>query len=397
MVQNWRLLAALLSLPILSLCAGEVSIESNLQEIALEETAYNSKLGQKCENRGARRTQAEKPVPEEEAIRSQPVITPQVAPHIVDGTDTFITADFIWWRTNIEAMEYAYGGVSNNGTLVTAGTSTAQQSAQNPDFQYDPGVKVGLGWHFDHDGWDMTAGWTYLASGTQGNSTSAFAGSGAGMTTVQPVALTDGTNVPMNVTTAASKWKQDFNVIDLELGRDFFLSRYLTMRPHLGFKTAWIHETTTNTFTPVAGTVDSTVDNFVTGASLYNNEHMWGLGIRTGFDTGWHISKNWMIYGDLAFTNLWGRFTKAGTTSLTETVGARTTMDTVQTYYTVLPVIEAGIGLSYICWFSKNHYRFETRLGWEEQVWINYNRSQDYTRVGNLSVQGLTLKTMLNF
>jgi hypothetical protein len=403
MVQNWRFIAALLSLPILSLSAGESSNASHLQEIAHGEATYTSQ----SEKRSTpRRNQAEKSVPEEEAMRSQPVITPQVAPLVVDGVNAFVTADFIYWRTNIDGMEYAYGGVGGMIAdapvlipipIATLGTNTARGSAHNPEFKFEPGVKVGLGWHMDHDGWDLVANWTFLASGNRTNSVSAI-DTGTGLIAAQPVFLSE-TSSPsiFYLSHASSHWKQNFNIIDLELGRDFFLSRYLTMRPHIGLKSAWIQETTTNILIP---TYESSGDdlNAITSVSLYNSQHMAGLGIRGGFDTGWHITKNWMFYGDLALTNLWGRVKKVAVGTNTETpAGKITTLNSIQSYYTVIPVIEAGIGLSHIAWFCKNRYRFEARVGWEEQVWLGFNRSQDYTRVGNLSVHGLTIKTMFNF
>jgi len=287
--------------------------------------------------------------------------------------------------------------VVDNGFAVPVGGSTKKGTAQNPNFGFKPGLKFGIGTHFNHDGWDLLADWTYLYGNYRQNTTKVTAGSGRGMTSVQSIVRTNGTTSTLDLSSAISRWKQEFNVIDLELGRDFFLSRYLTMRPHMGFKTAWIHETSQNTLTPVPGTED-VAPNLLNVATLSNSEHMWGIGIRTGFDTGWHITKNWMFYGDLAFTNLWGKFTNTTKEVNSDSIlGQVTTQNYTEHLSTVIPVIEAGLGISYINWFAKNNYRFELRLGWEEQIWLNYNRSQDLVRVGDLTVQGLTLKTMLNF
>ena len=105
-----------------------------------------------------------------------------------------------------------------------------------------------------------------------------------------------------------------------------------------------------------------------------------------------------MFYADLAFTNLWGKFTKTTKEVNTgTTLGSITTQNYVEHLSTLIPVIETGLGISYITWSCCNNYRFEMRLGWEEQIWLSYNRSQDLVRIGDLTVQGLTLKTMLNF
>lgn len=391
MKQQWRLLAALLLLPALPIFSQE---EALTQEIAFEETAYTNvnktNRDQKCNSKKL------KPLPEEAKIRNTPEITPPVAPCIVDGSDTFLTAEFIYWRTYIDAMEYAYGGVADGGFAVPVGSSVSKGSARTPDFSFEPGVKVGLGFHPDHDGWDVYANWTFLSSDTEHNSKNNFAGSGSGMTTVQSVFYTNGSQGPVPVSSASSSWKQDFNVIDLELGRDFFISHRLTLRPQIGLKSAWVHETTTSKFGLDGAPNDG--GGVVTGIQMKNTEHMWGIGIRAGVDSGWHFTKHWMIYGDLAVTNLWGTFHKTAKEWNTESLsGNIMTQNTTESYQTLIPVIEAGLGFSYITWFSDSHYRFELRAGWEEQIWIDYNRSQDFNRVGNLTVQGLTLKAMLNF
>jgi hypothetical protein len=397
MLQNWRLLAILLSLPVLSMTADELTAPLNSQEIALDETAYTTKVGQKS----SVRKKQEKQLPEEEAIRNVPIITPPVAPHVVDGTDTFVYADFIWWQTYIDGMEFAYSGVADNGYAVPVGSSTGSGHAVHPEFQYAPGIKAGFGWHFDHDGWDMQAGWTMLSSNVEQNSLSTFASSGVGMSSIQEVVLNNGSVQTIGLSDASSKWKQDFNVIDLELGRDFFLSRYLTMRPFAGLKSAWIHETTTNTYVAAPGILNSgtvaTPTSTLTSYVLDNYQHLWGIGIRGGVGTGWHITKNWMLYGDMAFTNLWGVFHKSAKGMNNSSVGTSMTLNTSEEYHSIIPVIEAGFGVSYINWFADNRVRYELRMGWEEQVWLDYNRSQDFGRVGNLTVQGLTLKLMTNF
>lgn len=380
MTQYWRHFALLLALPSLSLFAQEA------QEFAFDEANHVSQNDHT--QRSSCRRKAEKPMPEEEAIRSVPVITPSVAPHVVDGSDTFVNVDFIWWKTYIDGMEYAQTGVSDGGFAVTSSSGTSSGSAQIPNFVFQPGVKVGLGWHFDkHEGWDMCLNWTYLASDSQSSSVNTYAGEGSGMKSVQFINLPTGTATVMDLSSASNKWKQDFNVIDLEMGRDFFLSRYLTMRPFVGFKSAWVHETTTNTLVPVHQTG-------ITSVITHNTEHMWGIGIRTGMNTGWHITKNWLFYGDLALSNLWGSFKNKAQQTLN---GGNQTQNTSHSYPSIIPVVEMGVGVGYIGWWCDSRYRFEFRLGWEEQVWLDYNRSQDLYRVGNLTLNGLTLKGQVNF
>jgi hypothetical protein len=361
------------------------------KDVALEESGYVTKAPASNVSRDSlrsRKNKVDRCTPEEEVIRSIPVITPSVAPHICEGTDTFITAEFIWWKTHLDAMEYAIGGFFDGYGVSSGNVSTGK--AETPHFDFDPGVKLGLGWHADHDGWDLYADWTFLISKREKASLNNSLGSGHGMVSAQHANIA-GNLEQVALSSATNLWKQHFNVIDIELGRDFFLSRYLTVRPQIGLKTGWVHEKTqTNLGIANIATVSS--------AEFKNTQNVWGVGVRSGLTSGWHLSKHWQIVGDFALSNFWGNFhRKFEQKNELLTGSVSKTQDTHQSKQSVIPVVETGIALGYVTWFSDNRYRFETRIGWDEQVWIGFNRSQDFVRQGNLSLHGLTFKTQLNF
>jgi hypothetical protein len=66
----------------------------------------------------------------------------------------------------------------------------------------------------------------------------------------------------------------------------------------------------------------------------------------------------------------------------------------------VIPVIEAGLGATYMVWFANERYLLTLKAGWEEQIWLNYNRnilSPIESSSGSLTLQGLTFKVGLAF
>jgi hypothetical protein len=191
-------------------------------------------------------------------------------------------------------------------------------------------------------------------------------------------------------------------VIDLELGRNFFISKHLIMRPFVGFKTAWIHEVLRYSFAPTPNTYDPRASedlplNEILAVYSRRQQHMWGLGLRGGIDTMWHITKNWAFYGDLALTTLWGDFHIKATDKPIESIEYQyETLDIHYSVQTVIPVIEAGLGLAYVTWFSCDDYRFQFQAGWEQQIWTDINYFQQQGS-GSLSTQGLTMKAALTF
>jgi hypothetical protein len=326
-----------------------------------------------------------------EAVTTQPraMITPAVAPRVSDGAGLIFTADFIWWKTNISGMEYATSGVVDTGfVFVPLGQSTKKGRVAQPNFDFEPGFKIGAGLDFAYDGWDLYANYTWLNGDTERNSISARRGRGA--TTLIPIVDAFGFFIISNVIKARSEWRQHFNVVDLELGRNFFISRRLTLRPHFGLKSAWLSE--------------KFVLRYANSESTFLGEQnrrqtLWGIGTRAGLNTVWHFSRNWGLYGDLAATALWSDFhvkTRDRETDVSLTISPRT-LNTKQIITEVIPIFETGLGLTYMAWFNQDECLLQISAGWEQQVWLGYNHFIDFNRTGNLSVHGLTIKVGFAF
>jgi hypothetical protein len=366
-----------------------------------------------------------------EGVTTMPhtVITPAVAPRVENGTGAFVTADFIWWKMHIGQMEYALNGIVDAGNLVPADTSTRKGHVKSPDFDFKPGFKVGAGLKFEHDGWDLYANYTWLKNGESRNHLNGESGKGASSFTnfvapgpfLSPGALLDALFSPgavvgtFNIVNARSLFKQHFNAADLELGRNFFISKYLTLRPHVGLKGAYISDELILHFTPTGGAKGFVGEARVLGITKgkqRKHQKMWGVGTRAGLNAVWHFCKNFGLYGDAAVTAFWSDFhvtSKDVVTARPALLPALgddddsdddsdlTTLNTKEVFQEVTPVVEAGIGLTYMTWFYDETCAFDVRAGWEEQVWIDFNRFMDVGTTGNLSLHGLTIKAGLNF
>ncbi|MCP5509595.1 MAG: MOMP family protein [Chlamydiales bacterium] len=290
------------------------------------------------------------------------------------GADVFITADFILWTPREEGLEYVMTGT---------GAPTGQGSLREPDFGLEPGFKVGLGLNLGHDGWDVFAEYTWLTSSVNDSVNSDNA--------------TWLWNTAAGTTRFSADWDFNFNAIDLELGRNFFVSQYLTLRPHYGFKGTWQDQDyKTTAEIRAAGAL-------VARDRVAQDFDYWGFGIRTGMDTAWHFCKSWSIYGNFAISALWSGFDidRKDTTYTVLTDTSVTTLNTENNFHTILPVLELAIGLRWEIWVSDDDYHFGIDAGWEEQVWWGMNRlivaGQPQRDNGDLTMQGLTLKFRFDF
>jgi hypothetical protein len=335
------------------------------------------------------------PPPQPEGVTSQPkgVITPPVAPRVNHGADVFITADFIWWKAQVAGQDYVEMG-------------SRKRAAHT---KFEPGFKVGLGLDMDHDGWDVYAQYTWLYGPKHTTSTSTSSTTDIGYSTLADtegvfLGIPDPTLTTAPATYASCSKKFTFNVLDVELGRNFFISKRLTLRPNVGLKFSWLNDKLTQTYQyeDTLGTVFSDQDQVT--AKL--KQHLFGVGIRSGVDTVWHFARSWGIYGDLAVTALWGSFHNKSTIKTYDAIdfegnvfSETTSVARKQNSQDIIPVIEAGIGLTYMTWFYDESYMFSLKAVWEEQIWVNYNHIMNMpnNESGNLSMHGLTVEAGFAF
>lgn len=60
-----------------------------------------------------------------------------------------IQATFLYWKATLDTLEYVG---QSNGVNILASTHA---DFREPDFEYDPGVRVGLGYDFGQSNWDV--------------------------------------------------------------------------------------------------------------------------------------------------------------------------------------------------------------------------------------------------
>jgi hypothetical protein len=300
-------------------------------------------------------------------------ITPPAGPTVQNGADVFITADFIYWQASGTGLNYAFNGAPL-GSVDTTG------HMKSPDFTYEPGFKVGLGVLCDHDNWDVYAEYTWLTVSKEDTKSTL---NGTTASPVQIIPTWPGIETALVYQTASGEWSLNFNVLDFEIGRNFWISKRITFRPHLGMKFSWMEQHFNIEGFNFDGT---TADN-----QFKMKQTQFGVGVRTGLDTAYYFDSKWAIYGDFGVTGLYNYFKESrhdytGDT-LENTVSQRPQFLTT--------VVELDLGLRFETIFSKGRYKYLLQAGWETQMWFDQEQFIRFTdhNPGNLSLSGLTIKT----
>ncbi|MBP9841888.1 MAG: MOMP family protein [Simkaniaceae bacterium] len=312
-------------------------------------------------------------------------ITPCAGPRVTAGWDMFITADFIYWTTRVDGL-----GSVMSGFNPSSGSGSGK--VFNPNWQWNPGFKVGIGNNLWHDGWDTFLDFTWIES---------HASRAAEDLTLFPMwNIANQYITPTTGLVFASDvdWSFWMNWFDLELGRNCFLSEYLKLRPFMGLKIAFGMQKYQLQYT-------RQIDiNFQAKDTMSNNFHYFGIGPRAGLNSAWQFSEAWSLYGDFALSLLWSQFRaqrrdEARTMPFSQNPGVFG-LRTKNQVNTCKPVLELGLGLRWETWFSEDDYHFLIQAGWEEQIWISYNqilKLNEEAAHGDLITQGLTVHFRFDF
>jgi hypothetical protein len=353
---------------------------------------------------------------------------PAVRPYTCDGDIVVEVAGF-YWNAHQDGLEFAIAN-SVAAPATTAGDSSALNNLVraeylNPKAKWELGFKLGLGYDSTHDGWDLMLLWTHYRGRAKkeadidlaDNSSllplwSAFSTS-AGVPGV-------GSNNILYATDINAHWKLRLDLVDLELGREFWSSKYLTLRPHIGLRYTWLKQSYDITHQGGAwGAVDGIQPAFNNEVDLRSKFK--GIGVRAGLNSTWMLGRGFAFFGNAAISIVYGRFSvDADENNFLTTAPFSTTevLDTDEHFRSSKGMTDLAFGISWSTMFSDCQYGFTLALAWEHHLFFNQNQFWRVNRVGgqalmaqpnnsgmnvfskqsgDLSTQGWTLSAVFEF
>ncbi|HSX03600.1 MAG TPA: Lpg1974 family pore-forming outer membrane protein [Rhabdochlamydiaceae bacterium] len=282
--------------------------------------------------------------------------------------------------------------------VITTSSSTFSNDLREVDFDWDPGYRVGISYGMMHDQWDTQAYYTWFkttgkdhVSSLPGAVHSTFLGNFY-------IDNQDGKGLSgPSYQEASIQWTIHFNMFDWELGRNFWVSNSLAIRPFVGVKGGWIDQSIHSKWQDPA--LSATLF-FNTGTENLKN-NFWGIGPAAGINTRWNLFNfgchSFDLFGDFSGAIMWGHWT----------FGDLFKNDIDQVVSVDLNPIKSGasmlrtfMGFSWKAFFSQNRTQFSAKLGYEMQFWLD--QLQFYSFVGGrlnneLTLQGGTLEFCFDF
>ncbi|MBS0628695.1 MAG: hypothetical protein JSS30_00550 [Verrucomicrobia bacterium] len=317
---------------------------------------------------------------------------PPVCPAGCNG-DFEITVAAFYWSSHIDGMEYAIDTEVTQPAAQTIANNTvfnqlANAEYKHPNSKWDWGFKVGIGYCSPCDGWDLNLLWTWY----RGRSSNELDADTTDNRAILPL-WSDFANAQGGVLFATSSdihWKLKLNLVDLELGRGYWVSRYLNIRPFVGLRYASIKQHTDisyngGSWAQVAGTGPGSQNAFNDHVDLENDYR--GAGLRAGLGSEWNFGCGWALYGNLAASIIYGRFSLDHEELIRlANVSPRSTANVLETNESLRvcrAILDMSLGIQWSTMFCSCKYGFTAMLGWESHVFFDQNQLWRVNRVGS--------------
>jgi hypothetical protein len=205
----------------------------------------------------------------------------------------YFFGDALYWHANVGNSDWAF--VNNN-----VAAQPVSGSNKEVTFKWNWGFRIGLGLNLDHDQWDTDLYYTWFRNTSDSSSVNAPAPAAANSID---------SNLSSTFGVASAKSKLNFNVLDWELGRWFYVSNSISLRPHAGLKAAWINLKQDETIASASYTIENKNDSWAIGPSGgVNSNWYFGCGNTMGDRGQVRDRPHFSIFGDFAGALLYTHF-----------------------------------------------------------------------------------------
>lgn len=317
---------------------------------------------------------------------------PNISPRTSGNWDLFADT-FAWYATEQASSVWA--------DILNIGDNTSSFVAQNLSFDWDFGFRVGSGYNLEYDQWDTQLYWTWFRTKAHQSKElfPEFLPVGGGVLVTEEIhpEFFAADLSPDFAQSASIRWTLLFNMVDWVLGRSYWISKGLSLRPFIGLKGGWIDQS-----------IHVDYDNLIINSALTESsakEHVknyfWGIGPVGGLNTKWKL-RNFgthfpSFFGDFSAATMWGTWICKDVYNVS--TGEKITVNSRHSTLGAL-MFRGFMGLGWDVDFNKGRSHFASRLGYEMQLWVNQLRvatSQLVRLHGDLTLQGVTFNCRFDF
>jgi len=345
-----------------------------------------------------------------------------------DGMGWSLSLDVLYWQSKIGGSTYC---AINDGLVPSPINFTI--SPREPNFQWAWGFKIGAGYNFDHDKWDTKLKYTFFRNHGKDYVNSLSLPSaivspmievGAPLTYASAINYEEKNVVLSYADETKTSLKNRYDDLYLDLGRDFFVSKYLSLRPSFGAEAAWFTFTSNTKFSggqeinlpvpQIANNVDVATNDYqlpdqfsFTQTRTIDDigdcvlqtvftEKFVGIGPRAALDSRWHLGEGFSIYGDVNAALLYGYFKN----NLSQKYGDQPNNEirAHYKYHRLVPTAKFELGVVYDKYIMCETQHVSMALGYENQYYWDVFVPTAYLGMpAGVGMYGVNLKFQWDF
>lgn len=316
------------------------------------------------------------------------MINPPARPVVKDGVDLWLQAEALFMHATEDGIHY--GIKLDNG-------NTRDGHVKNVSYDWSWGWRAGLGYNLPHDGWDMLLNYTWLRSHESSKADGAIHQTWTNPTEAVASAI---------VNRGKGKTSLHFDYLDFQMGREFFVSKWLTLRPFVGARGLWAHRNLTVKYR--GGELSTAPFANVVKLKEKLNNRLMGGGLLTGLDTQWGLGEGWSVYGQFALSLIYGTQRLHEKQDQYSPANVRTRIAHFKDHWTnVRTMTDLGAGLRWDRLLDNDYYRIRLQLGWEQHILAGFDKDINFTddvvqgkftiNQGDFALSGLSFQARFDF
>lgn len=286
--------------------------------------------------------------------------------------DFSLYTETLYWTACQDGIPY---GTQSHIAPVTPGSPIEVRSnVKDPHNQWDWGYRVKLGYSLPCDCWGLSLNWTHFHTRSKAHHHEDFEVGAAFFTPAWgSTAIVDDTGGP---DLTKSHWRLHLDVLDLELGKTICLSECFSIRPHIGVRGAWVHQSyRIKNFEEIS-------EEEILIQRVHLKQDFEGAGLRAGLISDWDIGCGFSLYGSAAISALYGEF-KLKSHNFLEFADFNSWQK--DSFCGCRAITDATLGLKWKAHFCNNRYAVTFILGWEHHLFINQNQFEDLVKLSDSS------------
>lgn len=322
-----------------------------------------------------------------------------VGPRTCNG-DITVSIAGIYWSAHQDGMEYAIKDsisipvVNPSVTDLELINNLIDASYQVPNPNWEFGFVFGLGYVNSCDGWNFEINWTHFH-------TRSLTHSQAGINDNQILVSLFSSFSPQqgNGTFARdiyADWKLKLELVDFELGRNFWISTYVSIRPYIGLRYANIRQAFDlqqkgGSWSPRISPTQDPLDNFIDIDNDYR-----GVGLLSGLDTTWNFGCGWALLAKLSLSIIYGKFDidhNEYNRLVIPSYDKTNILNTNNHFRASRAILDTFLGIQWDGISCECNYGIQASFGWENHLFFHQNQMWRVIRIGDVETDDVPNNT----